>query len=56
MREDRGWLCLPALDLGISLAAPFYEMLKLKLRSPLVLRQVPHIWLSWGRAVACGLF
>jgi len=40
MREDRGWLCLPALDLGISLAAPFYEMLKLKLRSPLVLRQL----------------
>lgn len=40
MRDDRGWLCLPALDLGISLSAPFYAMLQLKLPSPLVLRQV----------------
>ncbi len=43
MREDRGWLCLPALDLGMQLPLAFYELLKTKLPTPAVLREVSSI-------------
>ncbi len=35
MREDKGWLCLPALDLGLQLPQGLHEIMKAKLSQTL---------------------
>jgi enoyl-CoA hydratase/carnithine racemase len=39
MRVDRGFLCFPELNLGMRLSKGFAELLKAKLRDPLVVRE-----------------